>query len=509
MPKVMTAAGSTIGAEAAAAVADAGGNAVDAALAAVIVSMCTEPGIIAPAAGAFITVWEPGQDPVTIDGYCAMPGRADPDRIGTGRTEVFMTYGGGMRTNIGYSSVATPGAFAGFDIASERYGAIPWGEVFGPAIHITRTGFPLPGVTARYWEHSHEVIFGWHPESHRIAHHPDGTVRGQGEILTLPELADSLELIADGGAAVFYTGDIGNAIADEVHEHGGILSRADMAAYEAIVRPPIRLHMQDWDLATNPVPAIGGAALAALLMLLGEEGLKGWTPAEIRRLVDAQRAVFTYRSAHLESADEDLPTAVAELLDSARMGDIGGLLASGSTTHVSSVDSEGRACSITASAGYGSGVMVPGTGMWLNNSLGELELHPKGFHGLEPGTRLMSNMAPTIARTGDGEVLAIGSAGADRITTAVGEALVNHLWLDMDLVASVAHPRVHAEVFDGEPTVAYELDLPVEVEGPVRHFAERSMYFGGVEAAAWRPAGGLVGTADPRRSGDTAAGGTL
>ena len=86
---------------------------------------------------------------------------------------------------------------------------------------------------------------------------------------------------------------------------------------------------------------------------------------------------------------------------------------------------------------------------------------------------------------------------------------MNHLWLGMDLVESVAHPRVHAEVFDGEPTVAYELNLPVEVDGPVRHFPERSMYFGGVQAAAWSPADGLIGTADPRRSGDTATGGKL
>ncbi len=507
MPHVMTAAGSTIGAEAAATVADAGGNAVDSALAAVIVSMCTEPGIIAPAAGAFITVWEPGEDPVTIDAYCEMPGRADPDRIGTGRNEIFMTYGGGMRTNIGYSSVATPGALAGFDLASSRYGAVPWAEIFGPAIHYTRTGFPLPGVSARYLEHSHEVIFGWHPASYPLVHHPDGTVRAQGEILAIPELADSLESIAEGGADVFYRGEIGIAIADELHDHGGILSRVDMAAYQAIVRDPIRLRLQDWDIAANPVPAIGGAALAGLLMLLGEEGMKGWTAAETRRLVEAQRAIFTYRGAHLESADEDLPSAVATLLEAARMGDFGRLLGSGSTTHVSAVDSEGRACAITASAGYGSGVMVPGTGIWLNNSLGELELHPKGFHGLEPGTRLMSNMAPTIARNQDGEVLAIGSAGADRITTAVAESLINHLWLGMDLVEAVAHPRVHAEVFDGEPTVAYELDLPVEVDGPVRHFPERSMYFGGVQAAAWSPADGLIGTADPRRSGDTAAGG--
>ncbi|NNL70561.1 MAG: gamma-glutamyltransferase [Acidimicrobiia bacterium] len=507
MPRVMTAAGSAIGAEAAATVADNGGNAVDAALAAVIVSMCTEPGIIAPAAGAFVTVWEPGEEPVTIDGYCEMPGRADPGRIGSGRTEVFMTYGGGMHTNIGYSSVATPGAFAAFDVASTRYGAVPWAEVFGPAVHYTRTGFPLPGVTARYWEHSHEVIFGWHPDSHALVHHADGSIRAQGEILAIPDLADSLELIAKNGAAEFYTGELGRAIADEVHEHGGILSRTDMEQYRAEARNPIRVGLGDWDIATNPVPAIGGAALAALLLLMGERGMDGWTPAEINRLVDAQRAVFTYRAARLEDSAGDLPAAVAELLDAARMGNSGRLMASGSTTHVSAVDSEGRACSITASAGYGSGVLVPGTGIWLNNSLGELELHPDGFHGLTPGTRLMSNMAPTIARKADGEVLAIGSAGADRITTAIAESLLNHMWLDMDLVEAVAHPRVHAEVFEGEPTVAYEQHLPVETNGPVRHFAEKSMYFGGVQAAAWSPEAGLVGTADPRRSGESAAGG--
>lgn len=507
MARVITAAGSTIGAEAAASVADLGGNAVDAAIAAVIVSICTEPGIIAPAAGAFITVWPPQEDPVTIDGYCEMPGRSDPDRLGSGRQEVFMTYGGGMRTNIGYGSVATPGGFAGFDVASRSYGALPWREVLQPAIHHTREGFPVPTVTARYLEHSHEVIFGWHPESREAIHHADGSVIAAGEILALPDLASSLELIAEGGAEVFYTGEVGRAITSEVHDNGGILSQSDMAAYEAIVRQPIRLGIDSWEIATNPPPAVGGAALAAILMLVNQEAFNGWTAENISRLVSAQNAVFNYRRAALEPAD-DIPAAIGQLLESARMGDLQALLASGSTTHVSAVDSDGLACSITASAGYGSGAMVAGTGIWLNNSLGELELHPKGFHGLTPGTRLFSNMAPTVARNQQGEVLALGSAGADRITTAVAETLLNHMLLDMDLDAAVAHPRVHAEMFQDEPAVAYELDLPVEVEGAVRHFPERSMYFGGVQAAAWSPAAGLSATADPRRSGDVASGGT-
>jgi len=257
MAEVITAAGSTIGAEAAAAVADLGGNAVDAAVAAVIVSMCTEPGIIAPAAGAFITVWPPDEDPVTIDAYCEMPGRADPDRLGTGRQEVFMTYGGGMHTNIGYGSVATPGAFAGYELASQSFGAAPWRELLRPAIDQTRMGFPVPTVTATYLEHSHDVIFGWHPDSRRAVHHPDGSVISAGEILALPDLANSLELIAEGGAEVFYTGEIGQAITTEVHDNGGILSQADMAAYEAIVRKPIRLALDGWEIATNPPPRSG------------------------------------------------------------------------------------------------------------------------------------------------------------------------------------------------------------------------------------------------------------
>jgi gamma-glutamyltranspeptidase/glutathione hydrolase len=242
-------------------------------------------------------------------------------------------------------------------------------------------------------------------------------------------------------------------------------------------------------------------------MLVTQEGFDGWTAENVSRLVAAQNAVFNYRRTALEPA-HDLPGAVERLLETARMGDLQTLLASGSTTHVSAVDSDGLACSITSSAGYGSGVKVSGTGIWLNNSLGELELHPKGFHGLEPGSRLFSNMAPTVARNGRGAVLAVGSAGADRITSAVVETLLNHLILDMDLAAAVGHARVHAETFQGEPTVAYELDLPVEVEGNVRHFPERSMYFGGVQAAAWSPAEGLAATADPRRSGEVAAGGT-
>jgi gamma-glutamyltranspeptidase/glutathione hydrolase len=199
----------------------------------------------------------------------------------------------------------------------------------------------------------------------------------------------------------------------------------------------------------------------------------------------------------------------ARLLELAGAGDLHGIVASPSTIHTSAVDSDGTGCSITMSAGYGSGFMVPGTGMWLNNSLGEMELHPGGFHGLPPGERLFSNMAPTVARSSDGSVLSIGSPGADRITTAISSVLLNFVHLGMSLRDAVAHPRVHTELFGGQPTIAYEPSLPVKDFDDLiaRRFPDLSMYFGGVQAALHDPRAGLFEAADPRRDGGTARGG--
>jgi gamma-glutamyltranspeptidase/glutathione hydrolase len=153
--------------------------------------------------------------------------------------------------------------------------------------------------------------------------------------------------------------------------------------------------------------------------------------------------------------------------------------------------------------------MVPGTGLWMNNSLGELELNPRGFHALAPGTRLVSNMAPTVARRRDGAVLAIGSPGADRITSAISQVLVNFMHLGLSLHDAIDHPRLHVEVFAGAPAIAAEPGVDLEaIDGyRVRRFPDRSMYFGGVQAAMWMPGAGHFEAADPRRTGGTARGG--
>ncbi len=509
MRRISVASASQLAADAGSAVADAGGNAVDAAIGAAICSMVTDPGIIAPGSGGFITVWPADADPVVIDAYAEMPGRGLPrDRFGKGGREVVMTYGGRTSTIVGYGSVATPGAFAGLHLAWERYGAAPWEELFQPAIAAIENGFPLSSAAAEYLGHSHELVFGWDPDSHAVLHHENGRHLSTGDTVSIPYLADTLRLLAAEGVMPLYGGELGARIAETVEEHDGILTLRDLAEYRAIVRTPITVQVDDWTIATNAPPAVGGATMAAMLLLMGIQGFDEWDATDVARLVQVQDAVRSFRKTHLDELHDRGAEAV-RLLELAAMGDMKGMLASPSTSHTSSVDSDGLGCSITVSAGYGSGAMVPGTGMWLNNSLGEIELHTGGFHGVEPGARLVSNMAPTVARSRHGAVLAIGSPGASRITTAVSSVLVNFMHLGMSLSESVEHARLHTEIYDGTPTVSYEPGIDVgDVEGfDMRRFPDISMYFGGVQASLWDPLAGFFEVADPRRAGGVAHGG--
>ena len=507
MSRVVVAGGSRIAADAGAAVADKGGNAVDAAIAAAVASMSTDPGIIALGAGAFVTVAPPGEEPIVVDGYVEMPGRAaDAGRFGTGTAEIHMEYGGGITTGVGHGSVATPGAIAAFGMVSECHGALRWPELLEPARHWAETGFPLSGAAAEYLSYSHELIFGWHPESHAVFHHDDGTPRREGETIHCPGLADSLAVLGDEGPSAFYTGTIGRQMAADSEANGGLLGLADLEAYEPTTRRPLVVDLDDWRFHTVPGPAIGGAAVAAFLTLI--RGVKAWDADGTATIARALEAVLQYRLDHLDGNDDREP-ALRRLMELAEGGDPARLLSSPSTIHVSAVDDDGRACSISASSGYGSGVVVPGTGIWLNNSLGESDLLRTELHEQEPGTRLPSNMAPSIARHRDGSVLAIGSPGASRITSAVAEVMFNHLHLDMSLEDAIAHPRLHVEQFEGEPTLAHEpgLDLSALQGLTPRPFDGLSMYFGGTHAARWDPHEGLTGAADPRRRGGVAFGG--
>lgn len=501
MMNVMVAAGSQLAADGGAEAARAGGNAVDAAVAAMLVSMATEPGIVGIGAGGFISIWDPDEDPVVIDAFIEMPGRGlSEDDFHKGLDLVWLDYGGGVSTYVGYGSVGTPGAVAGLDSAVSHYGSLPWSALVAPAIAAARRGFPLPAAAAEYLEASRDKVYSWDPTSRAALHHDDGRPLEALELVHIPALIESLEVLAAGGAAEMYTGSIANQIVAGMKSHGGIVTAQDLAVYTPITRHPAVVDHASWTIATNPAPAVGGVALAAL-MLLSPQGPDAFAPDWADDYAAAQAAVFGFRRDRLD-VFADRAGAARELLEAAGSADLAALRGSASTTHTSAVDSNGMACAITMSAGYGSGAMP--AGLWMNNSLGEIELMGGDPHALEPGTRLISNMAPTVARHEDGSVLAIGSPGADRITTAIASTMLRYLDEGVTLQQAVDGPRLHVEL--GDTTVAsVEPGIDVTVM-PTRMFPPHSMYFGGVQAASWHPDRGFEGAADPRRTGGIAVG---
>ena len=503
MTKVAVATTSQLAADGANEVAMRGGNAVDCALAAALFTMNTEPGVCALAGSAYVTVWGPGSDPVTIDGNVAVPGSglAEANR-GKDISNVTLNYGGGITTLVGPGSVAVPGSLAAIERAWQLFGDARWQDLFEPVIAATRGGFPLPSACHYYLGYSGELIFSRSDDGFFALHDADRALHDAGSPVIIPHLADTLSAIATEGARLFYEGELARSISDHVLEGGGALTMQDLSKFEAIERPSLTVDIGAWTIATNPPPAIGGSVLAAMLLACADLPHEQWTTDALSRLIKVQRAVLNYRKQRLDLA-EDVGAEAAQLLKSARNGQLLNKWTSASTVHTSAVDDNGIACAVTASSGYGSGEMPAGTGLWLNNCLGELELNRRGLAIGPPGLRLPSNMAPSIARR-KGRVLAAGSPGADRITTALHQFLVNILQMNMPLADAVAHPRLHIDTSGEIERLMAEpgLDLP-DVDLPVSVSPELNMYFGGIGATLVDRESGFQVASDPRREGGT------
>lgn len=482
----------------------AGGNAVDAAIAAMCVAMTTEPGVVSPMGGAFITIWPAEGEPETIDGNVEMPGRGvGSEHFGGGLRRFDLSYGGGITVYGGLGSVALPGALGALQLAHERHGSGQWAQAVAPAQDAARKGFHLGSAAASYLALTTENLFGWDPQTKSTLTRADGTPLQAGDQIVDTDLADSWARIGQYGAQDVYTGEIGRQIVQACADDGGLITAEDLASYHPIVRTPLRLRIGDWALATNPPPSVGGPMLAVMLSEAVRRGSFGWADT-----IDVQRRVLTYRS-EVHDFSADLEEDGYRMLAEVRRSGLPGLSTSQDTAHVSAVDSDGLACAITASSGYSSGATVPGTGLLLNNCLGEPELNRLGLHALAPGTRLASNMAPSVVRHRNGDVVAIGSPGADRITTALMQVLTRYCALGMPLGEAIAAPRVHVRVVRGEPTrVEYERD-PVIAEVIAREglrgveHEPQAMFFGGVGGAARSASGVLFAAGDPRREAAT------
>jgi gamma-glutamyltranspeptidase/glutathione hydrolase len=479
-------------------VAAEGGNAVDAALAAAGVALATEPGMVSLSGGCFASVWPAGGDPVVVDAGVEMPGRGtDPARLGGGVREVVTDYGGGVTMHAGEGSVATPGLVAGLAHVHERFARLGWDRLLAPAESAARHGYPMSHAAARYLGFTADTLFA-DPEAHALVTRPDGTVRAGGEQAFNTALADVLADLASDGPDLFTTGWVGRAFAEQMHRGGGLVTATDLAAYAPVERAAHVIDVGEWQIATNPPPSVGGPMLALMLGELAQR--ERWTWADA---IEIQRKVLGYRVG-VHDLSHDLEADGQDLLAAVSVHGLAALRGSASTAHVSAVDAEGTACAITMSSGYGAGLCIPGTGVLLNNCLGEVELNRHGLHAVPPGTRLASNMAPTTGRTADGRSLAIGSPGADRITTALMLVLGQGCLHGADLQESITRPRVHVrwrpEGFVAEHEPDPDLAAAVRASGlAAEEYPDLHMYFGGVGSAFLGDDGTLRAAGDQRR----------
>jgi gamma-glutamyltranspeptidase/glutathione hydrolase len=318
----------------------------------------------------------------------------------------------------------------------------------------------------------------------------------------MPELADLLERLGREGPGFAYEGDVAAAVSDYVLERGGLVTRDDLASYEVVEREPAHAHYNGVDVLTNPPPSSGGILISYSLNLLERLG----RPRELRALVEVMDRTNKARSedfAHGLHMEGYLESFLAHEELEKQALDIGSRL--GSTTHVAVLDADGVCASVTCSNGSCSGVIVPGTGIHLNNMLGEEDLNPLGFHRHEPGTRIPSMMAPTIVlRDGRPEV-GLGSAGSNRIRSAILQTTLRVVDDRMGAQEAVEQPRVHYEngVVEAEPGIDPAALDALEADGwKVQRWRERNLYFGGVQAVARDPeTGELTGGGDPRRGG--------
>ncbi len=484
-----------------------GGNAVDAAVGAMLASFACEPLLTGLGAGGYMLVAAAGQAPVLLDFFVQAPGHGAGAR--GARAELLpisVSFGQAIQVfNIGAASVGTYGVPAGLCEAAARFGRVPLRDLVPVAAALARGGVEL-GPPQAYVVNLLRDIVTSTPECAALFA-PHGNLLRTGDKIRQPELADALERLGAEGAAPFYTGEIASAIVDFLSARGGLLTASDLEDYAVVDRAPVRVPYRGREVLTNPPPSAGGILIARALALLGAEP---GSPSLDRVLAAMERTQaertpeflaglddprFVERYLHGGGLPDGDPAPVAERPHRSSSG------ALGATTHIAVLDRDGWACSVTCSNGSSSGVVVPGTGVHLNNMLGEQDLNPLGFHRHPPGRRLPSMMAPTIV-LGDGlPELVVGSAGSNRIRSAILQTIIRVIDDRLPAGDAVRAPRIHFE--DGVVYAEPGIDIrSLQTAGrPLSRFGELNLFFGGVQAAAREGAGAFSGGGDPRRGG--------
>jgi gamma-glutamyltranspeptidase/glutathione hydrolase len=479
-----------------------GGNAVDAAVAAVLMSFVSESPLTGPGAGGFMLVHTGGRSHL-LDFFVAVPGAGVENREPAPLVPIDVTFAEGavQRFNCGPSSCGVYGTPAGLAEALRRFGTVELDRLTEEPARAAREGVEVTPVQAFLFEVLAPIVRST-PEVAAI-YEPEGRPLRAGETFRWPQLGDLLARLGRDGPGFLYEGDVAGAISDWVLERGGLLTCDDLASYEVVERRPTSARFRGRQVLTNPPPSSGGILIADALELLDRIDRPGDTRVLAEVVAATNRARDEEFLEGLSSEDYAHRFLAPDALDGVA-GEIASRL--GSTTHISVIDAAGDCATVTCSNGSCSGVVVPGTGMHLNNMLGEEDLNPHGFHRQDPGARVPSMMSPTVVLADGRPEIALGSAGSNRIRSAIVQTVAAVIDAGMTAQEAVDAPRLHVEddLLDAEPGVDEQALSSLEQSGwRLRRFPERNLYFGGVQAVARGADGRITGGGDPRRGGAT------
>lgn len=495
-------------AQAGAAILDAGGNAVDAVLAAAFAAFVVEPPLTSPAGAGALLYTDGTQPPSMLDCMATMPGRGldglpDLDFFG-----VEVDFGPTTQTfHIGRGSAAVPGLVGGLLEAHRRAGSMPLSQLVQPAVTYARSGFVLS--TAIQWVHSLlEPIVTRTPGIREVTC-IDGALAPAHSTLYNPPLADFLENLGHDAPGALAALDSA-ILAQFGPGSGGLITPLDLGQPSAVVRPALAIEFGAHTLFTNPPPSSGGglAALTVRAFQVLDSGSSFLDTTHVLQMARALAAASRARHLGFDAAVQAGDSIDSWLEPSGLRRALGATGVPehplGSTTHISVADGKGGAASLTTSNGEGCGTVLEGLGIHMNNFLGEEDINPMGFHALPAGQRMSTMMTPSIVADEHGPRLVLGSGGSNRIRSVVPQVLLNHLHYGVPLDEAVWAPRLHVEGdqlwFESPELPPPSIEALLQAWPDAVEFSSRNMFFGGVHCVA-RGQQGWRGAGDARRGG--------
>jgi gamma-glutamyltranspeptidase / glutathione hydrolase len=500
----VVAAGHEVTAQACATILREGGNAFDAVLAGMVASGIPEIVLSSLGGGGFMMAYRADRDETVLYDFFAQTPKHKRPVSELDFHGIHADFGPATQEfHIGAGSVATPGMIPGLFAIHQDLCTLPLKTLLEPAIHAARKGVKVSDFHAYLFTVIEPILTQTTCAKDLFA--PKGKLLKSGDLFRNPNFADLLEVLALEGEPLFREGELGKAILEQSVNHGGHLLAKDLLDYKVERRKPLVQHYHDHAFHLNPAPCAGGPMIGFALGVL-EQICEKRAP-DLMDLVRTMTLTNTARSEKLHElkdfANKEHITHHLDLSANHHPSNRG-------TTHISVIDDKGNAASMTISNGEGNGLMLEDSGFMLNNMLGEEDLHDHGFHCWQEDQRLSSMMAPTIMRSPDGTLTALGSGGSNRIRSAilqVASGLIDH---DFSLDEAITAPRLHTEKSgkisfedapDEPPFTPEAKQKLLELYPDAHAWPGPNMFFGGVHAVRKTAAGVFSGAGDPRREG--------